>query len=193
FLECLMNDFDVNLDRLGQIRDSLVDPKSIWSLAKKLKQQSRTLTLNAPNSDLSLPSSPGIYYFEAKFNFKDYEYLEDFGNRWGAIRSRNLPKGVSRYYPSRAKKHISRLKQGKFIPLYLGKRDNLSDRIINHLDGSEESGTYALKLRSRPELLSGVELRYSFHEFNINPRAYFGVEVIEKSLREVFNPIIGKQ
>ncbi|MEZ8472923.1 hypothetical protein AB6C60_03455 [Vibrio cyclitrophicus] len=188
-----MNDFDVNLDKLGQIRDSLVAPKPIWSLARKLKQQSRTLALNAPNSDLSLPSNPGIYYFEAKFNFKDYEYFEDFGNSWGVIRSKNLPKGVSRYYPSRAKNHIYRLKQGKYIPLYLGKRDNLSDRIINHLDGSEESGTYALKLRSRPELLSGVELRYIFHEFNINPRAFFGVEVIEKALREVFNPIIGKQ
>ncbi len=189
----LMDDVNLKLNELAILRRELLAPSIIWGLAKLLKSGVRELDLNADNESLVLNNSPGIYYFEAKFNFTALSELNRFGDIWGKIRASNLPVGIPRYYPRRAQHHSHRLTGEKFVPFYLGKRENLSDRVINHLDGEEGSGTYSLKLRSRPSIIENIEFRYSVLEFSIESDAYFGVELLEAKLREIFNPIVGKQ
>jgi len=188
-----MEQINQKLNELGSLREELISGSSIWRLAKQIKMRAKPLEITASNDALSLESAPGLYYFEAKFNFKDFNKLEEFGIKWGVIRKTKEPKGVSRYYPERAAHHTNRLQRNGFIPFYLGKREDISDRIISHLDGTVESGTYSLKLRSRPEIINGITFRYSYVNFDINTNSYFGVELLERELREVFNPIIGKQ
>ncbi len=181
------------LSELGSLRKELVDGSSIWKLAKQIKMKAKLLDLQAKNETLSIGTAPGLYYFEAKFDFQEFNKLKEFGNKWGVIKKTKEPKGVSRYYPERAKHHKKRLKRNGFIPFYLGKREDISDRIIGHLDGVKESGTYSLKLRSRPEVIKGIVFKYSYINFDIENDSYFGIELLERELREVFNPIIGKQ
>lgn len=188
-----MEKINQSLNALTSIRRELSSPSSIWRLARRLKNSVRSLDINASNESLLLSALPGLYYFEAKFDFYTFDELEAFGCSWGKIRQPNLPTGIPRYYPSRAKHHELRIQRNSFIPFYLGKREDISNRIINHLDGSEESGTYSLKLRSRPELIENVDFRYSYYVFNIPRESYYGVEILEAELRKILNPIVGKQ
>ena len=150
--------------------------------------------MDAKNDDLKITNLSGLYYIEAKFKFKTIKALDDFGTKWGKYRSKApLPVGVSRYYVSRAKKHEIEIQKNEYIPFYLGKAENIYKRIIEHLEGSDNSDTYSLKLRSRPDIIKDVNFKISYYEFKINSDAYFGIEPIEKALREVYNPIIGKQ
>ena len=193
YFKVSMEYINQKLSELGSLRKELIHGTSIWKLAKQIKMRAKPLDLKAKNETLSIESAPGLYYFEAKFNFQDFNKLEEFGNKWGVIRKTKEPKGVSRYYPERAKHHKKRLKRYGFIPFYLGKREDISNRIIGHLDGIKESGTYSLKLRSRPEIIKGITFRYSYINFDLENDSYFGVELLERELREIFNPIIGKQ
>lgn len=188
-----MQDITKTLSELSAIRQRISNNTASWKLAKHLKKSAIPLNIEADNDSLLLNSRPGIYYFEAKFNFLSIAELNDFGRSWGTIRGDNGPEGISRYYPNRAKHHVKRLAHNRFIPFYLGKREDISKRIINHLDGEEKSRTYSLKLRSRPELLRAIQLKYSYCVFDISPECYFGVEILERSVRELLNPIIGKQ
>jgi hypothetical protein len=181
------------LNDLVAIKKRLSNGSTIRKLAKHLKKNTQPLSLSDENESLTLPAHPGIYYFEAKFNFLTINDLDEFGQQWGTIRGSDLPKGISRYYPERAKKHEKRISRNGFIPFYLGIREDISKRVINHIDGEKSPGTYSLKLRSRPDLLNGVELRYSYHHFDIDLESYFGIKVLEENLRELLNPIIGKQ
>jgi len=179
--------------KLGQIRAELTKPSLVDSLVNQLKNQYSTLDLNAVNNFLTVGTGPGIYFLAAKFNFNTLKELNKFGKSWGKIRGKNLPVGVPRYYPKRAKKHAPLIELGDFIPFYLGKGENIRERFINHLNGSEESDTFSLKLLSRLDILKNVSFKFSYIEFNIDAASYYGVEILEAELRVMLNPIIGKQ
>ena len=188
-----LENINQSLSQLKDIRKELSDPSSIRALARILKRNSQKLDISSKNDSLSLSALPGLYYFEAKFDFETLNELDAFGENWGRIRNANLPPGIPRYYPNRAKHHSKRIERKGFIPFYLGKRKDISGRIIGHLDGLEEAGTYSLKFRSRPDVIKNIEFRYSFCTFDIDPECYYGIEILESRLRELFNPIIGKQ
>lgn len=136
-------------------------------------------------------AKPGVYLFEVKFPFQDKKELEAFGMRWGKPRAENHPKALPRYYSTRAKNHYEKLETGAFIPFYLGKEQNVSERIRSHIHGVTDDSTYSLKLLSRPELLEGCEVRYGAVTLDIDKDAYFSVALIESALRQELQPIIG--
>jgi hypothetical protein len=181
------------LNQLVGVREQLTDEEAITGLMRQLLDTVQPLDVNAAATELLLPTLPGIYYIEATFQFVNYEELVAFGDRWGRIRARDIEFKIPRFYPNRAIHHREALARREPIPFYLGKRENISDRVFNHLGCDLVSPTYALKLRARPELIEGVELSYSYKAFDVPLSAYYGVEIIESELRKVLNPILGKQ
>ena len=188
-----MCQLEVVLNQLVGVREQLTDEEAITGLMSQLLDTVQPLDVNATATELLLPTLPGIYYIEATFPFVDYEDLVAFGDRWGRIRATDVEFKIPRFYPNRASNHREALANREPIPLYLGKRDNISDRVFSHLGCDLVSPTYALKLRARPELIDGVVLSYSYKAFDVPLNAYYGVEIIESELRKVLNPIMGKQ
>lgn len=181
------------LQKLADAHSTLTEPAEITELARYLREGQKTLNLDE-NCELPvLPKMPGIYYFEARFKFGTATELDEFGDRWGRIRAEIHDGSIPRYYPKRAKHHLKALAAGEPIPLYLGKRESIADRITNHVESLLDSGTYALKLRARPQLLIDVEVTYSYQTFDVPRTSYFGVGLIESELRKILNPILGKQ
>lgn len=189
-----MNDLIEHLNSLSGIRAKITDAKTIENLEVKIKSTAKPFDINCEINDLGLSELSGVYYIEALFPFKTAKALDDFGGQWGKGRSKNeLSVGISRYYKSRAQKHTKAVKKNEYIPFYLGKATNIKQRVIEHLCGSSDSNTYSLKLKSRPEIIKDLEFKISYIALNINADAYFGVELLERELRKVLNPIIGKQ
>jgi len=79
----------------------------------------------------------------------------------------------------------------QWLPLYIGKNKDIYNRIKEHIDLSPGKKTYAMKLRHRP-CLHGLEFRVSTIEFDVTNYDFI-VPHIERSLREEYNPIVGKQ
>ncbi|MDM1518027.1 hypothetical protein HX089_16870 [Myroides odoratimimus] len=79
----------------------------------------------------------------------------------------------------------------KWLPLYIGKCKNLNKRIKEHIELSPKKHTYAMKLKHRPSLL-GARLRVSTIELNVKNYDFI-VPHIERTLRDKYNPIVGKQ
>lgn len=136
-------------------------------------------------------AKPGVYFFEVKFPYQTKDELEAFGVRWGKSRAKDLPKSLPRYHSTRAKIHYNNLGTGAFIPFYLGKGQDVNERILGHIHGVEDDSTYSLKLLSRQHLLEHCEIRYGAVVFDIDSEAYFGVALIETALRQELHPIIG--
>ncbi|HFS0969467.1 TPA: hypothetical protein ACHY2P_006395 [Pseudomonas aeruginosa] len=188
-----MTELETALRKLSDARATLTERAEISELARHLRKEQKALSLGANDKSPALPDKPGIYYLEARFKFSTAEELAEFGERWGRIRAEAHEGNIPRYYPTRAKHHLRALAAGKPIPFYLGKRESIADRIASHIESPLSSGTYALKLRARPQLLNDLELTYSYRAFDVPLTSYYGVELIEGELRKLLNPILGKQ
>jgi hypothetical protein len=79
----------------------------------------------------------------------------------------------------------------QWLPLYIGKNKDIYKRIIEHIDLSPEKNTYAMKLRHRINT-HGLEFRVTTLEFEVTNYDFI-IPHIERSLREKYNPLIGKQ
>lgn len=79
----------------------------------------------------------------------------------------------------------------QWLPLYIGKNKDIYNRIKEHIDLSPNKNTYAMKLKHRPNLY-GLEFRVSTIEFDVKNYDFI-VPHIERSLREEYHPIVGKQ
>ena len=79
----------------------------------------------------------------------------------------------------------------QWLPLYIGKNKDVYKRIVEHIDLSSTKNTYAMKLKDRINL-HGSEFRVSIIEIDVKNYDFI-VPYIERSLREVYNPLIGKQ
>ena len=188
-----MSEIEKVLRDLSTAFAAVTDPAPIARLANYLRTSQQQLDLNDDQALPVLPDLPGIYYFEVKFRFSTTDELGDFAKRWGLNVADAQDGNTPRFYPSRAKHHLDALRSRKPIPFYLGKRKSIADRIINHVSSPLSSGTYALKLRARPDLLKDLELSFSYQTFAIPPESYHGVELVEAELRKLLNPILGKQ
>ncbi len=169
----------------------ITTPEHVALLKAKLEESMQTLPLNGRIDRRPERAKPGVYLFEVKFSFRTKEELEAFGDRWGRHRAENLPKSMPRYYSTRAEKHYKRLEAGMFIPFYLGKEQNVDDRIYGHIHGVEDSSTSSLKLLSRLALLENCEIRCGAVTLDIDEGAYFSIALIESALRLELHPIIG--
>lgn len=189
-----MDNLIKNLNSLSGIRGEITNPITMDKLEAELKLTAKPLDAFDGLNELELSELAGIYYIEAHFPFKTAKALIDFGDKWGKFRSKeDLPIGISRYYQNRANNHTELIEKSEYIPFYLGKATNIKLRIMEHLNGSLDSDTYSLKLKSRPEIIKNINFKISYITLDINQDAYFGVELIEKNLRGRLNPIIGKQ
>jgi hypothetical protein len=165
----------------------------VSALAKRLCDGLAPLSLQAENPFCDVCDGSGLYYLEAKFPFRTYAELDAFGTQWGKVKAMGVPPGLPRYYVGRAKKQKKRIAAGDFVPFYLGKEMNVQSRLSGHMDGKLEASTYALKLKERAEIFQHIDLRFSFVEIPVEERAYFCLALLEKALRDRFNPIIGRQ
>lgn len=79
----------------------------------------------------------------------------------------------------------------QWLPIYIGKNKGIYSRIREHIDLCPTKNTYALKLRHRANLLD-LEFRVSIIEINVKNYDFI-VPHIERSLREIYHPLIRKQ
>jgi hypothetical protein len=79
----------------------------------------------------------------------------------------------------------------QWIPLYLGKSKNVARRVKEHLTLPLKARTFALKIHARPKM---AERKFRLHTLPMNITHYDLIApVLEKALRDRFNPIVGKQ
>jgi hypothetical protein len=174
-------------------KSRLTAEEHLIALDRNLKASLAPFSLDHPETIDARCQGIGLYYIEAKFPFSTPEELEEFGEKWGRIRAKNVPQAMPRYYPKKAEVHKQRLADGKYIPFYLGKRLDLKKRLTEHIIGGQDSGTYSLKLRSRPDIIKGIEFQFGFLTIPIHRDGYFCVELLEHAIRYLIKPIVGKQ
>ncbi len=131
----------------------------------------------------------GIYLFEIKKrgHYKTFkEWSVAFTKKWEA------KKYLKKHCPVIAKGRLKKHGQlDEWIPLYIGKSNNVYKRVDQHLNKELNSTTYALKLMAR-ENLKEDEFRVSIIRFDIDNYDTI-MPFIENKMRERYNPIIGKQ
>lgn len=96
------------------------------------------------------------------------------------------------FTPNLKKKRICRhTKLAEWMPLYLGKSENVAKRVLEHLNLSMEKSTYALKLKARPNMAEHV---FRLHALELKVKRYDLIApALEAALRNRFSPLIGKQ
>lgn len=133
--------------------------------------------------------SKGIYFIEIKnkTNFNDFQsWIKTFREEW------EDEKYKYRFVPNIKNKRINKHNELKdWIPLYIGKSKKISTRIHQHIFKEIEKTTFALKLNAR-EHAKKETFRLSIIEIPTNNYDWI-VPVLEKTLRDQINPIIGKQ
>ncbi|UGS19866.1 hypothetical protein [Flavobacterium cyclinae] len=139
------------------------------------------------------PKKQGIYLFElnlesanltgTKRETKIKNFAEDWSNK------KNNPLFSSGVIKKRLELRANFNEQ--WLPLYVGKNKDVYKRIIEHIDLSSIKSTYAMKLKERTNL-HGLEFRVSIIEIDVNNYDFI-VPHIERSLRDIYHPLIGKQ
>ncbi len=131
----------------------------------------------------------GIYFFEIKnnFMFDDIElWKEDFIKKW------ELSDYKHRFVPNTRKIRLNMLSENReWIPLYLGKSRKVSQRIKEHVNKELEKNTFAMKLKVREHFYTET-FRISVLRVDVIHYDWI-VPLIEKELRNIYNPIVGKQ
>lgn len=136
-------------------------------------------------------SFAGIYFFEIKKDGKDEleTWLETFQKNWEEDKKNfHLPS----YNKTRSEEYLKVLKKdSNWIPLYIGKAQNMQKRFENHITLNKESGTYAMKLMYHSTLK-----KHSFRVrvLQIPIEAYPQVATcLEAAFRKKYKPIVGKK
>lgn len=135
----------------------------------------------------------GLYFFEVDLDSeglngkKRKTKLNNFIKDWG--KKTNDSFFSSSVIKSKIK-HYEKFNQ-KWLPLYIGKHKNVYKRIIEHIELPPTSQTYAMKLRHRKNL-DNLTFRISILKINV-ANYDFIVPYLERTLREKYKPIVGKQ
>lgn len=131
----------------------------------------------------------GIYLIEIKNNqrFETINlWIENFKEEW----ENSLYK--LRFVPNLKKKRIAYHKElTDWIPIYIGKSKNVGGRVKEHIFKKLGKNTFALKLMERTNLKNET-FRLSTIKLEVENYDWI-VPVIENSLRNRINPIIGRQ
>ncbi|ROI10751.1 hypothetical protein EGI11_02340 [Chryseobacterium sp. H3056] len=131
----------------------------------------------------------GIYLIEIKNNssFTDFSsWIDHFRTEWEDDMYKK--KFVPNLKMKRIREHTE-LKD--WVPLYIGKSKKISGRVHQHIYSAIEKTTFALKLNAR-EHIKKEQFRLSIIPLPFNNYNWI-VPVIESTLRDKLNPIIGKQ
>ncbi len=193
-IDNLSDKLRLEIDHLGELHSQLIRQDNILRIIGKLNKSNPFNVSNSSAFIDRLPRSKGLYTFYAQFDFKDHHSLIEFGSRWGNKNDRNSPSNLPRFHKNNAKykTNIELLSAGEYLPFYLGKSEAIRDRVESHIRTGLDKTVYALKLITRPEVIKNVNFRLGYVEFDINNKSYFCVELLEKAVRSVIRPIIGK-
>lgn len=132
----------------------------------------------------------GIYAFfiKPKHKYTDPEHLQ---NVWEVEGFRKYPKVVKSRFS------ISVSIDGWFT-FYIGKGEQLKNRVTEHINHSSQHSTYGLKLKDREDFLTQNEIEVGYWHLppmeNVLPEIkQFIITNFEIALRKRLNPWIGKQ
>lgn len=130
----------------------------------------------------------GIYFFEIKADSTiPYEkWIEKFVKDWD--KEFEDLKHVPTTKIIRTSKHNKVL---EWMPLYIGKRLNVGDRIEKHINLKFDSSTFGIKFKVRQNF-KDAKFRLSILRLDVENYDMIA-PVIESHFREKFNPIVGKQ
>lgn len=131
----------------------------------------------------------GIYLIEIKndLKFNDFaSWVNNFRGEW----EKELYK--LNFVPNLRKVRVSAHKELKeWVPLYIGKSKSIRGRVHQHIFKELKKPTFALKLNARENMkketfrLSAIKVSHQNYDW-VMP-------VVEKTLRNRINPIIGRQ
>lgn len=136
----------------------------------------------------------GLYLFEIKIAESIEEvdlekFLENIVDLWNDETNKIINS------PAIIKKRIKERKTSTdniWLPLYIGKSQELKSRIIQHIFSPASEKTYAMKLNQRTNL-NNFTFRVRTINLDYITNYDFIVPYLESHLREKYNPIIGKQ
>lgn len=188
-----MQEIEDLIREAAELRQRLTTSEFVDRVIARLRANMREFAMTDPTPFSHIPAGNGLYLFEVKFPFSTMAELEAFGQAWGAARGIKTVENAPLSYVKRIRNNRTRILAGEFLPLYLGKQENINARAYLHLDDALSSSTYGLKLRARANHFDGCRLRASGVTFEIPPSGYFCVELIEAAVRERLHPILGKQ
>jgi hypothetical protein len=175
------NEITLQIEKL----DKLFDEKDFIELTKFRLCERKEMHLNEVNK------IKGIYLFEIKNSkllfFQDW--IKDFENNF-KIPKHNYPQNwAPNINKSRTKKYSN--EKVSWIPLYLGKSENIKKRINEHLDSNIGKAPSALKLKQRFNI-DGELFRLKYIDFG-NLNNYLTIAaIVEKQLQNKIKPILGR-
>jgi len=183
------------ITRLGKLHIQLIEAQNIATVVSQIKSNIKPITLDNNYLFKNLTTGKGLYVFFAKFPFKNYEELLEFGYKWGFLQDKNAPANCPRFHKGNSKLKITKknLHENEYISFYLGKSENIQKRVLEHIDTGLDKTVYALKLKARSNILTDIQFKLGYVEFEINDNSYFCVELLEKEVRKIYRPIVGKQ
>ena len=136
-----------------------------------------------------IPKVCGVYLFQICLNqgVDISEFKSEFEKNWKLDKSPQII--ASRFKVTET---------GVWYPLYLGKAENLSNRIKEHCFQDEKKQTYGLKLKCRKGLQDKVKIGYSYYKIADKDMSHieaiqFVMTNLESALRKKLSPWIGKQ
>ena len=191
-------DFDKCLNKMSDVIEPLRDEEFVTACEETLNGEGVTLELSKDNDLSVISDKSGLYCFWIKLtewhqnSFDEWEDLvKQFADEW------ERPVGEIQYSPKSNKgNRIKRLKDyedDEWIPLYIGKSENVQKRVRQHIELAPEKKTYALKLKARSKQLEGAEIEVTSLELDTCKENYFVVGLIEQLVRARMCSIIGKQ
>lgn len=171
----------------------------LLEINKNLKEYAKTLEFvelcefTIENCEETIPweaiDCSGLYLIEIKNNTKHNtfkEWITDFQILW---EDRNYK---YKFVPNIKKMRIrTHSELTDYIPMYIGKSKRIKGRVYEHIFKDINKTTFALKLKAR-ENIKNETFRLSFLRVDTNNYDWI-VPVIERTLRNKINPIIGKQ
>lgn len=133
----------------------------------------------------------GIYFFCCKCK---KEYMQEL---W----EKHLGKGKRTCVSPFNKSHYAKCEcidsLDNMYPMYIGVSENIKNRLKEHWDGTKENTTRkAMWLKQFLEHNPGISVKMSFVDFKpfgVDEKNYFICEEIERELRNVLHPFIGRQ
>jgi hypothetical protein len=131
----------------------------------------------------------GLYFIELKNSsgHTDFQcWAAAFVAAWTDSRYKQ------RFVPNPKKGRVNSHKTLKeWVPLYIGKSRDISKRLWEHIHLPMDKPTYALKLKGREHLRDD---KFKLSTIKIEAVNYDWImPVLERALRDKFNPIIGRQ